>query len=100
MAVASTTTRSVVAPSVVVVVGAGACGAGPAPSCKFTSAVCIRVVKMPDLVLVWPLAEAVIRNGPPVRTLGMSQRPPARVTDVKVVLDDVTTALIDRPTPG
>src|SRR4051812_40558106 len=55
---------------------------------------------MPDLVLVWPLAEAVIRNGPPVRTLAMSQRPPARVIAEYFVPEEVSTALISAPTTG
>src|ERR1043166_866539 len=55
---------------------------------------------MPDRVLVWPLAEAVIRNGPPVRTLAMSQRPPVRVTAEYFVPEEVSTALMSAPTTG
>src|ERR1044071_1230081 len=55
---------------------------------------------MPERAFVWPLAEAVIRNGPPVRTLAISQRPPARLTAEYLVPEEVSTALISAPTTG
>ena len=52
-AVPETTTRSVVVEPASVVAGAGAVSAGPAPlNFRFTSAVWLSVVKMPDFVLV------------------------------------------------
>ena len=99
-AVLSTTTRSVVVPSGFGGRRAPTVRGGSRPNCRFTSAVSIRVVKMPERVLVWPLAEAVIRNGPPVRTLAMSQRPPSGSRKCTCVPDDVSTAIISAPTTG